>query len=217
MNKVIVSNEASEGVARMLIQAGAVKFSPLKPYQWASGWLSPVYCDNRITLSFPEIRSALRSHLADAVKEHFPDAESIAGVATAGIPQGTLVAEALHLPFLYVRSKPKGHGLENLIEGRVVKGQKVAVIEDLVSTGSSSLSAIEALRRAGMKPKGLTCIFTYSLSIAEKNFDEAGIQLVALTDYNHLLKEALVSGQISEDTLKTLKAWHVDPAGWKPE
>jgi orotate phosphoribosyltransferase len=210
-----VQEETAAGVAGMLLKIQAIKLSTEKPFTWASGWKSPIYCDNRLSLSFPEIRSAIRDGLMQAIKQNFFTVESIAGVATAGIAQGVLVADAMSLPFLYVRPKPKDHGMENLIEGRIVKNQKVVLVEDLVSTGGSSLKAAAALRDAGFDVLGMVCIFSYGFDIATRNFYDANTSLISLSDYSHLLKFAQEQKYISEEELSSLKAWRVDPSNWK--
>jgi orotate phosphoribosyltransferase len=210
-----VQEETAGKVAAMLLQIQAIKLDTEKPFTWASGWKSPIYCDNRLSLSYPEIRLVIKEGLIQAIKENFFTAEAIAGVATAGIAQGALVAEGMNLPFLYVRPKPKDHGMENLIEGKVTKGQKVVVVEDLVSTGGSSLKAVQALRDAGFDVMGMVSIFNYGFDIATRNFYEANTSLISLSDYGHLLKYALEQKYISADQLISLKAWRVDPAAWK--
>ncbi|MDH4092645.1 MAG: orotate phosphoribosyltransferase [Cyclobacteriaceae bacterium] len=210
-----VQEEMAGKVAAMLLQIQAIKLSAEKPFIWSSGWKSPIYCDNRLSLSYPEIRKFIRDGLVKAIQENFFTAESIAGVATAGIAQGALVAESLDLPFIYVRPKPKAHGMENLIEGRIVKGQKVVVVEDLVSTGGSSLKAVQALREAGYEVLGMVSIFNYGFDIATHNFYEANVSLVSLSDYNSLLKYALELKYITSDQVISLKAWRVDPSNWK--
>lgn len=210
-----VQEEAAGKIAAMLLQIQAIKLNTEKPFSWSSGWKSPIYCDNRLSLSYPEIRSAIKHALVQAIRENFFTAESIAGVATAGIAQGALVADILNLPFLYVRPKPKDHGMENLIEGKVVKGQKVVVVEDLVSTGGSSLKAAQALRDAGFEVLGMVSIFNYGFDIATRNFYDANTSLISLCDYSNLLKYALDQQYISESQMISLKAWRVDPANWK--
>ncbi len=210
-----IQEEMADKVAAMLLQIQAIKLDAEKPFTWASGWKSPIYCDNRLSLSYPEIRKSIRDGLVLAIKENFFTVESIAGVATAGIAQGALVAEALELPFIYVRPKPKEHGMENLIEGRVVKGQKVVVVEDLVSTGGSSLKAVQALREAGLEVLGMISIFNYGFDVATRNFSEANVSLISLSDYNSLLRYALESKYITTDQVISLKAWRVDPSNWK--
>ena len=202
-------------VASKLLEIGAIKLNTEKPYTWSSGWKSPIYCDNRLSLSFPHVRSYIKRCLAEAIRTYFPDAEAIAGVATAGIPQGALVAEELHLPFLYVRPKPKDHGLENLVEGKLEKGQRVVLIEDLISTGGSSLKAAAALKEGGATLMGMVAIFTYGFDTAEQNFLKDGIKLICLSDFPHLLDEALQNNFISPEQLTHIKAWRLDPANWK--
>lgn len=210
-----VQEEAAGKIAAMLLQIQAIKLNTEKPFSWSSGWKSPIYCDNRLSLSYPEIRNTIKQALTQAIQENFFTAESIAGVATAGIAQGALVADLLNLPFLYVRPKPKDHGMENLIEGKIVKGQKVVVVEDLVSTGGSSLKATQALREAGFEVLGMVSIFNYGFDIATRNFYDANTSLISLCDYPNLLKFALDEQYISEDQIVSLKAWRVDPANWK--
>jgi len=209
--------EATAGpIASRLMEIGAIQLNHQKPFTWSSGWKSPIYCDNRLSLSYPDLRSYVTRCLAQAVKENFPEAGAIAGVATAGIPQGVLVAEELDLPFAYVRPKPKDHGLENLIEGRIEKGQAAVIVEDLISTGGSSLKAAAALRDAGVKILGMVAIFTYGFDTAIKNFEKENVDLVCLSDFNYLLKEALQKKFITEGQLVHVKSWRVDPANWKP-
>lgn len=209
-----VQQETASKVAHMLLKIQAIKLSTEKPFTWSSGWKSPIYCDNRLSLSFPDVRKSIKEGLIEAIKENFFTAEAIAGVATAGIPQGALVAEELNLPFIYVRPKPKDHGMENLIEGKITKDQKVVVIEDLVSTGGSSLKAAQALRDAGFNVLGMVSIFNYGFDIATRNFYEANTSLISLSDYSHLLTLALKEKYINESQLASLKAWRVDPANW---
>lgn len=201
-------------IAARLLEIGAIKLNLDKPFKWSSGWNSPIYCDNRLSLSYPDTRTFIKEALVAAITKNYQGVEAIAGVATAGIPQGALVAEVLGLPFLYVRSKPKGHGMENMIEGKVTKGQKVVLIEDLVSTGGSSLKAAEALLQSGFEVKGMAAIFTYGFDLAEKNFKDANIPLVCLSDYSLLLEEALERDVIKKDQLETLESWRANPAGW---
>ncbi|HEY8401304.1 MAG TPA: orotate phosphoribosyltransferase [Cytophagaceae bacterium] len=204
-----------EEIALALLESGAVKLRPEEPFKWASGWNSPIYCDNRLTLSFPAIRSKIKNALVAAVKEQFSEVEAIAGVATAGIPQGTLIAEVLNLPFLYVRPKPKDHGLENLIEGKITPGQKVVVVEDLISTGGSSLKAVEALKDNGANVLGMVAIFTYGFAVAQDNFSKAKVKLSVLSNYEALLAAALKNNIVAEKDLETLKEWRKDPGAWK--
>lgn len=215
MSIIHVQEETAANVAAMLLQIQAIKLNTEKPFTWSSGWKSPIYCDNRLSLSFPDIRRAICSGLVDAVKKHFPSTESVAGVATAGIAQGALVSESLNLPFLYVRPKPKDHGMENLIEGKITKGQKVVVVEDLVSTGGSSLKAAQALKDAGFDVVGMVCIFNYGFDVAEQNFKAANLPLVSLSDYSFLINYARAQKSVTEEQIVSLKAWRVDPANWK--
>jgi orotate phosphoribosyltransferase len=212
---VKTQTETAAKVAAMLLQIEAIKLNEEKPFTWSSGWKSPIYCDNRLSLSYPEIRTAIKAALIDVVKRNFFHAEGIAGVATAGIPQGALVADGLNLPFVYVRSKPKDHGMENLIEGRVTKGQKIVVVEDLISTGGSSLKVVEALRKEGVQVLGMISIFNYGLDVAAKNFEEANVPLISLSDFTHLISYALEQKYITQEQLISLKAWRVDPANWR--
>jgi orotate phosphoribosyltransferase len=213
---IIKVQSATAGkVAEMLLQIEAIKLNTTKPFTWSSGWKSPIYCDNRLSLSFPEVRQTIKNGLVEAIQENFFTAEAIAGVATAGIAQGALVADALKLPFLYVRPKPKDHGMENLIEGKITKGQKVVVVEDLVSTGGSSLKTVAALRDAGFKVLGMVSIFNYGFDLASRNFYEADVSLISLCDYGHLLIQALEGKYVNEEQITSLKAWRVDPANWK--
>jgi orotate phosphoribosyltransferase len=210
-----IQDQTAGKVAAMLLQIQAIKLNTDKPFTWSSGWKSPIYCDNRLSLSYPEIRTAIKEGLVQAIQENFTTVEAIAGVATAGIPQGALVAEAMNLPFLYVRAKPKDHGMENLIEGKLTKGQKVVVIEDLISTGGSSLKVVEALRKDGAHVLGMVSIFNYGFDLASKNFYEADVSLISLSDFGHLLKYALEQKYITEDELTSLKAWRTDPSNWR--
>lgn len=210
-----VQEETAGKIAAMLLQIQAIKLDTDKPFSWSSGWKSPIYCDNRLSLSYPEIRDTIKKALAQAIRENFFTVESIAGVATAGIAPGVLVADMLNIPFLYVRPKPKDHGMENLIEGKIVRGQKVVVVEDLVSTGGSSLKATQALRDAGLEVLGMVSIFNYGFDIATRNFYDANTSLISLCDYPNLLKFALEQAYITERQMISLKAWRVDPAGWK--
>lgn len=204
----------AQDVASMLLDVKAVRLSPDKPFKWASGWNSPIYCDNRITLSYPKVRSAIKNGLAAAVQAYWPDADIIAGVATAGIAQGALVADWLELPFCYVRPEPKKHGMGNQIEGEIKPGKKVVLIEDLVSTGGSSLKAAEALRAAGANVLGMVAIFSYGFEVATKNFAEKGLKFYTLSDYETLLEEALKKKYVTESQLITLQEWRKDPSVW---
>ncbi|MBN4052028.1 orotate phosphoribosyltransferase [Cytophagaceae bacterium AH-315-L13] len=201
-------------IAEYLLQIKAIIIRPNEPFTWASGWKSPIYCDNRKALSHPAIRTHIRQKLGEAITSEFGNIDAIVGIATAGIAQGVLVAEELGLPFAYVRPKPKEHGLKNQIEGDIQPGSSVAVIEDLVSTGGSSLKAIAALKDNNCDVKGLVTIFSYNFKIAKQNFKEAKIRFVSLCDYDTLIKQAKNSGYIDKDDIKTLKAWRDDPENW---
>lgn len=214
MSIKIYNSQLATEIASDLLRIEAIKLSPNQPFTWASGWKSPIYCDNRLSLSQPAVRSKIKTALALAISNSFSGIDAIAGVATAGIPQGALVADELDLPFLYVRSKSKGHGLQNLIEGKLEKGQKVLLIEDLVSTGGSSLAAADALKAADAEVVGMAAIFTYGFPVAEENFKTQDIDLVVLSDYNHLLEFAQDERMFENDILKTLKEWRTDPGNW---
>jgi orotate phosphoribosyltransferase len=201
--------------AEKLLQIDAVKLNPDQPFTWASGWKSPIYCDNRRVLSFPFVRDYIKSELCSVAFSEFADADLIAGVATAGISWGAMVADQLKLPFIYVRPKPKEHGLGNQIEGFYKVGQNVLVIEDLVSTGKSSLQVVDVLRSAGMKVAGMVSIFNYRFSAAQTAFEKTGVELVSLTDYPTLLELAKKRGLVKEDQLEVLLKWRMDPETWK--
>jgi orotate phosphoribosyltransferase len=207
-------SEAEQQVAEFLLQIKAIKLQPNNPFTWASGWKSPIYCDNRITLSHPTARTYIRQQLTQLIQEKFGAVGCIAGVATAGIPQGVLVAQELGLPFIYVRSKPKEHGRGNMIEGDVLTGKRVVVIEDLISTGKSSLQAVEALREAGYDVAGLAAIFTYEFDIATENFNEAKCPFVTLSNYSALIKYAEQNQYITSDDTALLTKWREDPSIW---
>ena len=200
--------------AENLLEIGAIKLRPEEPYTWASGWKSPIYCDNRLTLSYPKFRKEITNGLYTLVCNFFPGITAIAGVATAGIPQGALLADKMNLPFVYVRAKPKEHGMGNQIEGHLPQGSKILVVEDLVSTGKSSLEAVEALRKAGGDVTGMVSIFTYGFEIAKQNFDNAEVRLASLTDYATLLEVALEKKYITKAQLKTLEQWRQNPDTW---
>ena len=205
----------SEQVARHLLSIEAIKINLDNPFTWSSGWKSPIYCDNRISLSYPPIRSYIKQALTDLIRSNFPDTEAIAGVATAGIPQGALVAERLELPFIYVRAKPKEHGLSNQIEGKVEAGKKLVVVEDLVSTGGSSMKAIEALRKSRLHVLGMVSIFTYAFQEAFDLFKEKEVLCFSLSNYEVLIEVALKEGYIEGREVDHLKAWRLDPAHWR--
>jgi len=201
--------------ADKLLQIEAIKLSPEHPYTWASGWKSPIYCDNRKVLSHPYIREYIKSELCNVVFEKFPEADLIAGVATAGIAWGAMVADQLKLPFIYVRPKPKEHGLGNQIEGEYSKNQKVVVLEDLVSTGKSSLQVVEVLKNSGLEVIGMVSIFNYRFDVATEAFEKANVLLYSLTDYPTLLESAKTKGIVAEGQQEVLLKWRQDPANWK--
>lgn len=207
-------NEVEQKIAESLLQIKAIKLQPKNPFTWASGWKSPIYCDNRITLSHPAIRTYIRQQLSQLIQEEFGTVEMISGVATAGIPQGVLIAQDLGLPFTYVRSSAKDHGRQNLIEGEAVSGQRVVVVEDLISTGKSSLQAVEALRAAGCNVVGLVSIFTYGFDEAVKNFAEAKCPFFSLCNYEALIKVAVKNGYVLESDVTLLEKWRKDPSAW---
>ena len=207
-------DDAAYKVAEFLLQIKAVKLQPENPFTWASGLRSPIYCDNRKTLSYPKIRTYIRQHFVETINEHFTKPDVIAGVATGGIALGVLVAEEMGLPFVYVRSEAKKHGLTNMIEGEIEKGQTVVVIEDLISTGGSSLKAVEALREKGCVVKGMAAIFTYGFDQALENFKKANCHLETLTNYSTLINTALQKEYVDEKDIKSLKEWRMNPALW---
>ena len=200
--------------ASKLLTVKAIKLQPNNPFTWASGWKSPFYCDNRKTLSFPELRSFVKIELTRLILENFPDIDAVAGVATGAIAQGALVAEELSLPFAYVRSKPKDHGMENLIEGELKPGMKVVVVEDLISTGGSSLKAVDALRKFGCEVVGMVASYTYGFPVAEQAFANANVKLVTLTNYEAVVAEALRTGYIAQSDVQLLHEWRQNPSQW---
>lgn len=206
--------DTEQKVAGFLLQIKAIKLQPNNPFTWASGWKSPIYCDNRTTLSHPAIRTYIRQQLTALIQDKFGPVGCIAGVATAGIPQGVLVAQELGLPFVYVRTKPKEHGTGSLIEGEIKTGERIVVIEDLISTGKSSLLAVEALRAAGHDVAGLAAIFSYGFDVADENFKNAKCRFVTLSNYSALLKFAVEGQYILQDDIALLKTWRDNPAGW---
>ena len=208
-------NTVAEKVASYLLDIKAIKLEPTHPFTWASGWKSPIYCDNRKTLSYPEVRSYIKEQFAALIREKYPQAEVIAGVATGAIAQGVLVAQELGLPFIYVRSSAKSHGFENLIEGEYKSGQKVVVIEDLISTGGSSLQAVEALRNAECEVLGMVAIFTYGFQKAEDNFKNASCELTTLSNYNAMIDLAVKVGYVQADQVEKLKEWRLSPETYK--
>lgn len=212
---MILNEDKALKVAEFLLQIKAIKLNPKDPFTWASGIKSPIYCDNRVTLSYPQVRTFIRQAYAESIIEHYGKPDVIAGVATGGIAQGALVAQELGIPFIYVRSEAKSHGMGNQIEGYFEEGQKVVVIEDLLSTGGSSLKAVEALRDAKLDVRGLVAIFTYGFDVAHENFANAECPYVTLTDYDIMLDKALSSNLISKDDLNSLKEWKQAPNDWR--
>ncbi|WP_396141315.1 orotate phosphoribosyltransferase [Flavobacterium sp.] len=212
---MILNKDTAEKTAELLLQINAIKLNPKNPFTWASGWQSPIYCDNRLILSFPAIRNFVREEFSKHIEKEYGKPDVIAGVATGAIGIGMLVAEYMGLPFVYVRPEPKKHGRQNQVEGFLQKGQNVVVVEDLISTGNSSLLAIEALKEAGANIKGMVAIFTYGFDVAKENFKNANIELNTLADYNNLLELAVAKNYISEIELKTLQEWRVSPSTWK--
>jgi orotate phosphoribosyltransferase len=204
----------AEVVAGQLLQIKAIKLQPSNPFTWASGWISPIYCDNRKALSYPDVRKYIAKEFANMVEKLYPNADVIAGVATGAIAQGALVADLLNKPFIYIRSAPKGHGMENLIEGDLRPGQKVVIIEDLISTGGSSLKAVEAVRNSGCEVMGMVAIFTYGFQTAEGNFAKANVKLDTLSNYQTLIKVASETGYVTQGDVATLSQWRKDPAIW---
>ncbi len=209
-----MNNSVELSIAENLLKVEAVKLNPENPFKWASGWNSPIYCDNRVTLSYPEVRNQIAEQLIEAIKKEFPTVDAIAGVATAGIPQASIIADRMGKSLIYVRAKPKDHGMENLIEGRIEAGQKVVVVEDLISTGGSSLKAVQALQQQGVEVLGMVAIFTYGFPVAQQAFEEAGIKLVTLSNYNALLTVASNNNILNETQLKSLSTWRESPSTW---
>ncbi len=201
-------------VTKKLLEINTIKIQPTNPFTWASGWKSPIYCDNRKILSYPKTRTFIRDRFIDVISQKYPQAEVIAGVATGAIAMGVLVAEKMGLPFIYIRSKPKDHGLENLIEGDLTANQKVVVVEDLVSTGISSLNAAQAVINYGAEVIGMISIFTYNFPHARENFQKAGIELTSLSRYQDLIETAVEIGEITNEQVETLMKWREDPANW---
>lgn len=204
-------------VADRLLKIKAVKLQPANPFTWASGWKSPIYCDNRKTLSYPEMRTFIKLEMARIITEKYENANAIAGVATGAIAPGALVADILGLPFVYIRSAPKDHGLENLIEGELKPGSQVVVIEDLVSTGGSSLNAVKAVRNFGCDVVGMVAIFTYGFPVAEQQFKAANVQLTTLSNYDVVIEESLRTNYIDQSEVSVLQEWRQDPANWDPD
>ena len=213
---MILNKETAIKTAELLLQIKAIKLEPQQPFTWASGWKSPIYCDNRIILSYPSLRNYVREQFARQIEELYGKPDVIAGVATGAIGIGILVAEYLNLPFVYVRPEAKGHGRKNQIEGVIQNGQTVVVIEDLISTGNSSLNAVKALQEANVNIKGMLAIFTYGFDTAEENFKAAGMDLHTLSNYEQLIETALKTNYINTSEAETLQAWRKDPSNWKP-
>ena len=211
---MVINETSAAKVAEYLLQIKAIKLQPSNPFTWASGWKSPIYCDNRKTLSYPKIRTFIREEMVKTILEKYGKPDVIAGVATGGIAQGALVAQEMELPFIYVRSSPKAHGMTNLIEGVVEKGQKIVVIEDLISTGGSSLKAVEALRDFGCLVEGMVAIFSYGFDEAKNNFTKANTNYISLSDYNTLIETAVKTNFITQDQVESLKTWRDNPSVW---
>jgi orotate phosphoribosyltransferase len=211
---MIFNKDTAEKTAELLLQINAIKLNPRNPFTWASGWQSPIYCDNRLILSFPTIRNYVRDEFVKNIEKQFGKPDVIAGVATGAIGIGILVAESLGLPFVYVRPEPKKHGRQNQVEGFLQKGQNVVIVEDLISTGNSSLLAVEALRAAGANIKGMAAIFTYGFDIAQENFKNANVDLFTLSNYQNLLNLAVAKRYITEEEEQTLREWNLSPSTW---
>ena len=211
---MILHKDTAKKTAELLLQIKAIKLSPSDPFTWASGWKSPIYCDNRITLSYPPVRVFLKEEIAKIVETQYGKPDVIAGVATGAIAVGVLVAQELGVPFVYVRPEPKKHGRQNQIEGHLESGQNVVVIEDLISTGKSGLGAVQALKDAGGVVKGMVAIFSYEFDVASENFENANVNLTTLSNYTHLLEQAVDSKYITDEELTTLEKWRQDPANW---
>ena len=214
---MIFNNNTAQQTAELLLQINAIKLNSKNPFTWASGWKSPIYCDNRIILSFPVVRNYIRDEFSKHIEEKFGKPDVIAGVATGAIGIGILVAEAMGLPFVYVRPEPKKHGRQNQVEGFMHKDQNVVVVEDLISTGGSSLLAVEALRNEGSNVKGMAVIVTYGFAVSKERFEAANIDVITLSNYENLLQKAVDKRYVSEDELETLSAWNSNPAEWNPE
>ena len=212
---MVLNKDTAKKTAEILLQIKAIKLQPNDPFTWASGWKSPIYCDNRTTLSYPKVRNFIREQLAKNIEDQFGRPDVIAGVATGAIAIGILVAQYLNVPFIYVRPEPKKHGRKNQIEGHLEDNKNIVVVEDLISTGKSSLNAVKALRDSGAHVKGMVAIFSYGFELADNNFEEAALPLITLSDYEYLLEQSLDSGYITENELKTLQEWRKAPAKWK--
>ncbi|OJV12819.1 MAG: orotate phosphoribosyltransferase [Dyadobacter sp. 50-39] len=206
--------DITKRIAELLLEAQAIKLSPEKPFQWSSGWYSPIYCDNRVALSYPDTRTFIKKALAELIRSKYPNAQAVVGVATGGIAQGALVADLLELPFAYVRPEPKKHGMGNQIEGRLEKGQSVVIVEDLISTGGSSLKTVDALREAGIEVVGMVAIFTYGFQVAADNFTEKQVELHTISNYNALIEVALEHNYIDASQQESLAQWREAPERW---
>jgi len=211
---MIFEKNTAKKTAELLLQIKAIKLSPENPFTWASGWKSPIYCDNRVTLSHVQIRTYIREHISKIIDKKYGKPDVIAGVATGAIAIGVLVAQELGVPFIYVRPEPKKHGRQNQIEGQIDKNQKVVVVEDLISTGKSSLNAVKALQEQDIRVKGMVAIFSYGFEFAVQNFKDAGVELTTLSDYDHLLQQAIETNYIVESELETLQSWRKNPSEW---
>lgn len=214
---MIFDKEIARQTAEQLLQIKAIKLQPEEPFTWASGWKSPIYCDNRITLSYPIVRNFLRENLVKAIREKYGSPNAIAGVATGAIAIGVLVAQEMGIPFVYIRPEAKSHGRKNQIEGHLESGQSVVIIEDLISTGGSSLKAYDVLKEANTNVLGMVALFTYGFAVSEENFKKADCDLVTLSDYSHLLDQVNATGYLKEDTLETLRSWRESPQSWDPK
>jgi len=211
---MIFEKNTAKKTAELLLQIKAIKLSPENPFTWASGWRSPIYCDNRVTLSHVQIRTYIREHISKIIDEKYGKPDVIAGVATGAIAIGVLVAQELGVPFIYVRPEPKKHGRQNQIEGQIDKNQTVVVVEDLISTGKSSLNAVKALQDQDIRVKGMVAIFSYGFEFAVQNFKDANVELTTLSDYDHLLQQAIETSYIAESELETLQSWRKNPSEW---
>lgn len=201
-------------IANLLLQIKAIKINVAKPFQWASGWKSPIYCDNRKTLSYPKIRNIIKEQFIELINNKFDNVEAIAGIATGSIAIGAIIADALNLPFLYIRSNQKDHGLQNLVEGEIVPHQRIVIVEDLVSTGGSSLKAAKTLKDISCDVIGMIAIFTYDFKITENRFNEAGCRLYTLCNYDNLINRAIETGYINSEEIELIRQWHENPEGW---
>jgi len=212
---MILDKDTANKTAELLLQIKAIKLNPKEPFTWASGWKSPIYCDNRLSLSYPTIRNFIKTELVRLIEDKYGKPDVIAGVATGAIAIGVLVAQEMGLPFVYIRPEAKKHGRQNQIEGHLEKGSNVVVVEDLISTGGSSLKAVDALKSSNVNVKGMVAIFTYGFDLSEKNFKNARVDLATLSNYDHLIEEAIDKGYVGSSELETLKNWRIEPNKWK--